>query len=396
MRPAHVLDSRAARLAIPAPRVNTEGTFAGADAGTDRRSIGHVLMTTDAVGGVWRYSIDLGRAFGRRGVRTTLAVMGPPPDEAQRQEANRAGLAVLDRPYRLEWMEEPWADVERAGAWLLALERGLRPDIVHLNGYAHAALPWTRPTVVVAHSCVRTWWRAVNREAAPPRLDRYQAVVAQGLAAARMVVAPTAAKGDALAREYGLAMRPLVIPNACAEGDAPSEPIWADKEPIVLTAGRAWDHAKNIAALCAVASRIAWPIHVAGSQREPEGQDCPLPGVRALGCLSPGELSAWFRRASIYALPARYEPFGLSVLEAARAGCALVLGEIASLRENWETAAVFVAPDDTEGLASVLQELIEDEQERLDRGKRAFASAAAFSIDRTAGEYLRVYEGLMA
>ncbi|MGH9309765.1 MAG: glycosyltransferase, partial [Vicinamibacterales bacterium] len=108
-------------------------------------------MTTDAVGGVWRYSVDLGRAFGRRGVRTTLAVMGPSPDDAQRREAEGAGLALIDRPYRLEWMEEPWADVERAGPWLLELARALRPDVVHLNGYAHAALPWTQPTLVVAH-----------------------------------------------------------------------------------------------------------------------------------------------------------------------------------------------------------------------------------------------------
>ncbi|MGH9307868.1 MAG: glycosyltransferase family 4 protein, partial [Vicinamibacterales bacterium] len=217
-----------------------------------------------------------------------------------------------------------------------------------------------------------------------------------GLEAAHMVVAPTAAMGDALATEYGLRVRPLVIPNACADGDAAREPNWTSKEPVVLTAGRAWDHAKNVAALCAIASRVTWPIYVAGSQRTPEGVDCPLPGVRALGCLTPADLSAWFRRASIYVLPARYEPFGLSVLEAARAGCALVLGDIASLRENWDGVAVFVPPDDTGALASVLRQLIDDPEERFDRGKRAFARADAFSIDRTAREYLRVYEGLMA
>ncbi len=36
-------------------------------------------------------------------------------------------------------------------------------------------------------------------------------------------------------------------------------------------------------------------------------------------------------------LPARYEPFGLSVLEAALSGCALVLGDIPSLRESGAT-----------------------------------------------------------
>ena len=56
------------------------------------------------------------------------------------------------------------------------------------------------------------------------------------------------------------------------------------------------------------------------------------------------------RCAAIYALPARYEPFRLEVLEAAAPGCALVLGDIASLRELWDGAALFVAPDDDRAL----------------------------------------------
>ena len=34
------------------------------------------------------------------------------------------------------------------------LERRLRPDVVHLNGYTHGALPWRAPVLVVGHSCV--------------------------------------------------------------------------------------------------------------------------------------------------------------------------------------------------------------------------------------------------
>lgn len=44
---------------------------------------------------------------------------------------------------------------------------------------------------------------------------------------------------------------------------------------------------------------------------------------------------------TIYVHPALCEPFGLAVVEAAQAGCALVLSEIAPLRENWEGAALF-------------------------------------------------------
>jgi glycosyltransferase involved in cell wall biosynthesis len=353
----------------------------------------HVLMTADAVGGVWRYTIDLATALGARGVRTTVAVMGPSPTAAQRREADRRGVVLVDRPYRLEWMEDAWQDVARAGKWLLTLERTLEPDVVHLNGYAHAVLPWATPAVlVVAHSCVRTWWRAVKGEEAPARLDAYRASVAAGLAAARVVVAPSADMRDGLTREYGLPLRARVIPNG-------SSPVAADgvmqaKEPIVFSAGRVWDAAKNITALCAVAGEVRWPVYIAGDGRRPDGADCGLAGVHALGFLAGESLAAWYARAAIYALPARYEPFGLSVLEAAHSGCALVLGDIGSLRENWDGAAEFVAPDDRRALAAAIQGLIDDPRRRHVLGQRAAGRARSLTIDNTADQYLRLYEEL--
>jgi glycosyltransferase involved in cell wall biosynthesis len=352
-------------------------------------------MTTDAVGGVWRYTIDLARGLRDRGVQTTIAVMGPAPSTAQRREADSIGVHLVDRPFRLEWMEDPWPDVKRAGDWLLALERTVRPEIVHLNGYSHAALPWSVPVVVVAHSCVRTWWKAVKGEPAPPSLAQYTDEVAAGLAAARMVIAPTAAMMDTLAAEYGCPRQFRVIPNGCAAVDCGAPPL-GSKEPLIFSAGRVWDDAKNISALSAVAAELAWPIYVAGDCRQPGKPRAELPSVHLLGCLDQTDLAQWYRRASIYALPARYEPFGLSVLEAACAGCALVLGDLASLRENWADAALFVPPDDHRALGAAIQQLIEEPETRMELTRRAYARASSFTLNRTTEEYLRVYEGLIS
>src|SRR5215208_260477 len=97
-----------------------------------------VLMTADTVGGVWNYSLDLARGLSERGVEVALATMGEPPSEAQREMAGRVPrLRLFESSFRLEWMEEPWREVERAGEWLLALEDRFGPDLVHLNGYCH-------------------------------------------------------------------------------------------------------------------------------------------------------------------------------------------------------------------------------------------------------------------
>src|SRR5574338_395033 len=118
----------------------------------------------------------------RRGVRTSLAVFtsGLPPS-MRAQAWAVPGLQIFEGPFPLEWMERPWEDVRRAGQWLLSLARVLRPEVVHLNGYAHGALGWPAPVVVVAHGCVCSWWEAVHGVAAPPEWDRYRAEVRRGL-----------------------------------------------------------------------------------------------------------------------------------------------------------------------------------------------------------------------
>src|SRR5204863_2344902 len=124
--------------------------------------------------------------------------------------------------------------------------------------------------------------------------------------------------------------------------------------------------------------KLPWPIYAAGDGQAFQNQTALPPQVRALGRLGVRSMASCCGRASIYALPARYEPFGLSVLEAALAGCALVLGDIPSLRENWENAAVFVAPEDAEALGTAVQGLIEAPARRQTLGRRAAARSGRF------------------
>ncbi len=361
------------------------------------RAPGSVLMTADTVGGVFSYALELARALAERGVRTSLATMGGPLSVPQREAAGRVpGLSVVESSFRLEWMDDPWDDVARAGDWLLEVEERARPDVIHLNGYAHGALGFRAPKLVVAHSCVLSWWAAVLGGEAPPQYDRYRREVARGLAAASAVVAPTQAMLDALVRHHGAlasfrGARTVVIPNAVDPDRFAPRP----KEELLLAVGRLWDQAKNIAALGEVAPHLPWPLQVAGSDVHPGGGARPIPSLHPLGVLSPSGVAAALARASIYAHPARYEPFGLSVLEAALSGCALVLGDIPSLREVWRDAALYVDPGDTEALRSALQALIDDPGKRQEMASRARARAFAFSPRRMARSYLHLYGELL-
>jgi glycogen(starch) synthase len=117
--------------------------------------------------------------------------------------------------------------------------------------------------------------------------------------------------------------------------------------------------------------------------------------VRGLGRLSACEMAAWMGRAAIYALPARYEPFGLSILEAALAGCALVLGDIRSLREIWGDAAIYVPPDNRRALASAIETLIEDSESRQELATRAQSRGRELTPRRMANGYYTAYRDLV-
>jgi len=357
-----------------------------------------VLMTADAVGGVWTYAMEVCKQLAKHDVCIVLATMGPRPSKLQRTQAEQIPkLQLHTADYKLEWMENPWADVERAGDWLLNIAARNGIDLVHLNGYVHAALPWRKPVVVVAHSCVYSWWQAVHGVPPPPHWERYRTMLQLGLNCAGAIVAPTQAFLEQL-RQHHQTMRPSrVIHNARSPGlysvdDCHSER--AGKEPVVFACGRLWDEAKDMRVLDRAAEGLPWPVYVAGSDDSPDGTRFRATVLHSLGWRPPEQIAAWLKRSAVFVHPARYEPFGLSVLEAAHAGCALVLSDIPSLRELWYDAAVFVNPADAAALHAALRGLICDPARRRAFGTKARQRAMQFSPERMGEEYLSLYRAL--
>jgi glycosyltransferase involved in cell wall biosynthesis len=348
-----------------------------------------VLLATDTVGDVFAYTAELATALAGGGVEVVVATMGP---RLRREQRELLPGRVHESGYRLEWMEDSWVDVAAAGRWLLILEEEEQPDVVQLCSYAHGALPFRAPQVVVAHSSVLSWWRAVHGSDAPPEWGHYREQMAAGLAGADAVVAPTMAMLEELERDTQL--RPgvaAVIHNGLA---SPATPSAGDvgKSALVLGAERKWDQAKNLATLDAAAARLAWPVTVAGDL----GPTGKVRFAESTGALSPAALAELRRSASIFAAPTAYEPSGLGILAAARDRCALVLGYIPSLREVWTDAAIFVQPDDERALHEVLETLIADRHLRGQLAERAQQRASELSIQRTARAYRDLYERLVA
>jgi glycogen(starch) synthase len=349
-----------------------------------------LLMTADTVGGVWTYTLELTGALQAHNVEVSVATMGQALSPAQRLQARRlSNLKLAESQFRLEWMNDPWADVANAGRWLLRLRDAVKPDIIHLNGYVHGALAWGLPSVIVGHSCVLSWWTAVHRTEAPSEWDRYRMEVRHGIAAADLLVAPTRVMLDSLQKHYGPLRQARVIRNGCN----PTAFKAGAKEPLILSAGRLWDEAKNVQALVDIAADVSWPVRLAG---DGQFETVTSENFSYLGSLPSTELHRWMAQACIYVLPARYEPFGLTVLEAALSGCALVLGDIPSLRENWDGAATFVDSDNRIMLREAIERLIQRPHELGWLASRARARAEQFTAERMAEAYMEAYESVLS
>lgn len=352
-----------------------------------------LMMTLDAVGGVWRYAVDLAAALADDGVACLLVGSGPRPDKQQRQACEALPNTMLywtDLP--LDWMVDSPAELDAIAPTLLSMADCWGADLIHLNLPSQAAAMKGRlPVVVASHSCLPTWWQAVKTDPMPAGWQWQRSINRQGFDRASAVLVPTFSHGQALSRAYGAVPNLTVVPNATA-----SRGSTVEKEAFVLAAGRWWDEAKGLSILDAASQLCSWPVVLAGSTAGPNGTNVTIDHATPVGLLSSDMMWDHMQRAAIFTSAALYEPFGLAVLEAASSGAALVLSDIPTFRELWDGAAIFVPTRDPDRLAAAINYLAGNAIERQTFSERALERAKTFTLARQKGQVLKAYSQAIA
>ncbi len=337
-----------------------------------------VFLSSDALGGVWTYSRDLATGLAQRGATVTLALLGPVADDLELPSS----VTVLRTGLPLDWTAADPAALTEAGNLLAEIARGMAPDVIHLHAPALLANgDWQRPVVVMAHSCVGTWWRAVRGGALPADLAWRHAATGAGMLRADTVLAPSHAFAAELRAVHGDKLSIRMVHNG---SDPLPEAVPAERKRAVLTAGRLWDEGKGMAALDSAAALIDAPVFAAGAGFGPNGASVTLGHITMLGVLDGAALRARMAATRVFASASRYEPFGLAVLEAAQAGMTLVLADIASFRELWNGCAIFADPRDPAGFAAAMLTALGKSDELGERARqRAQRYSASAMVDAT-------------
>lgn len=363
-----------------------------------------VLITTDTVGGVWSYTTTLAHALADRFDSQVLIVaIGPLPAADQCATltlgARPAGGSVEFEylPIPLEWEDADELAYESGRQALLQLALGWRAHVLHANEHHLGLIGATGlPVLVVSHSDLCAWHASMDNDPYASVGVAYRQRVIDGLNSAALVVAPSTAVADALNAWYGYSGVVRVIPN----GVSPAVQVLAPARTIdAMMACRLWDPAKNLQCFREAIAGFERGTFIAAGPLSPPGAP-PITAEDRLitypGRLDNAALRTMLARARILVSPARYEPFGLVAVEAALAGCCLLLADIPTYRAIWDRAALYFDPGDATALRTLIHGMLDEPDRRHALGEAARVQAESrFTAERMARAYMRTYQRLV-
>lgn len=334
--------------------------------------------------GVARYVRELGVALEDRGVCVSRFAIGRGSNSAL--PPGTRWLRVPLRAVHKSWSVVNWPTVER-----------LAPDADVIHATDLLPPPTRRPLVMTIHDVV-----AVEHPELHPR--RAVALQLGQIDAARKRSAVVVTHSRTTARSlagFGIAADRVLVTGAGAIPLGPPDESILPADPYLLAVG-AITPRKGLATLAAALARSPLGnVRLVLAGPDGWGADGVLAvierhgmsdRVTRLGRISDGQLAALYEGCLAVCVPSVAEGFGLTALEAARAGAPIVASDIPVLREVVGDAALFVPPGDEDAWAAALERVASDDELRRTLATRGPAGVARYTWERAAEVTVVAYE----
>lgn len=353
----------------------------------------HVISTPTGVGGAERIVASLVRGAAERGWEPV--VLNP-------FGRNGAGsdLAEICRPAKFEsYACASPAGLPRLRRWLGGRIEEVQPDVVHAHLF-HAAVAVASlrtsgtPTVLTHHHgdhlvYLGHRWRVALDRWAGRHFDR--------------VVAISEANYRFLRAHYGYEAQLLELIRNGWEGQP--QPHTGGVAPTVVCVAR-FRRQKGHQELLDSFAQVVQHTHAArlvlvgdGELREEITADAAARGLTDRIELRGSCQDVWgeLATADVFALASRYEPLGISIIEAMAAGLPVVatnVGGVPELVVDQESGLLF-DPDDQDGMARGISRLLEAPEIRERMGAAGRLAASKMTMARTVDGYFGLYDRLI-
>jgi len=262
------------------------------------------------------------------------------------------------------------------------------------------------PTVVTIHDLIMM---ALPQHRGSALVRLYTALAAASAKRAELTIADSwHTRGDVVRLLRIPEEKVRVIPLAVQGGGKPPscEAVRAryrlPEKYVFYIGGLDWR--KNVPTLMAAFSRLdgEWHLVIAGEPYRGGGRLFPNLAalaqkmgleerVRFLGLVPEEDKPALYSLASLFVFPSRYEGFGLTPLEAMAWGTPVICSNATSLPEVTGNAALLFEPEDTEGLARLMQEVLSSPPKLRELSEKGLARAREFSWSKTLSLTLEAY-----
>ncbi len=350
---------------------------------------------TDHFPGIGTHARALAAALLERDRITSVTFLWDP-----RARNTRFDFEALRRHARARWVD---VDVPAMAA---GTARGTGHVLSRLSVDAFLSPFWLRPEgcgvpcVLTLHDVLPL---ALPRLTSWPRRWAYTWAMRRAAGASAVLTSSNFSRDEIVRLTPIPAERLHVVPPGVMPPDvAPVRPAGVPEGPFAFTVGANRPH-KGLDTLAAVWRAFAGqaPMALIGAGAVAGGRSAlsdlarDVPGVHALGQVTPAELEWLYRNAMLVLVPSRYEGFGLPLLEAAARGAAVVASDIPALRETGGGVARFVPVDNTREWTHAIRELALDGSARDAMRAAGPARAAKYDYARCAGSVEELLHGAL-
>ncbi len=366
------------------------------------------------VGGVERGVVEITRHIASWGHRVLLLCKENRLDEVRRLFEGTPEVTVLPLPVHTHAMslKNAWMD----SVVIQDIAAGEQADLIHFPYNWSFPLRKRAPTILTVHDVIPfTFREAMGRFT---NLFLYKPGIRLACRLNDVIVTVSEFSKQDIAEKVGMPRDKIrVIPNGLRELAPPDEELdralderWGLQDGFVLNVGGIHER-KNIPRLVQAFARLVrqhgYPgkLLITGSvsgapYRVRMKRICDRAVAEAgmedrvvfTGFIPDAELDSLLRRADMLVYPSLYEGFGLPVLEAMQVGTPVVTSNLTAMPEVAAGAALLIDPHSVDEMVAAMKRLLEDEALRRDLIRRGKERARLFSWERTARQYLELYQ----